>query len=63
MDQVNIALKLPDFRSHDIILKRVTELKLLGAMIHENLNWKSLTNCLKTKSQKILESYLKVVYT
>ena len=34
----NIPLKLPDLKFNDIILKRVTELKLLGVMIDKNLN-------------------------
>ena len=34
----NIPLKLPDLKFNNIILKRVTELKLLGVMIDKNLN-------------------------
>ena len=39
MDRNNTPLKLPDLKYNNIILKRVTELKFLGAMIDESLNW------------------------
>ena len=32
-------------------------------MVDENLKWQIILNWLKVKSQKILESYLKLVYT
>ena len=56
-------LKLPDLDFNDIILKRVTELKFLDVMIDKNLNWQSHIKLTESKSQKILEFYLKVVYT
>ena len=61
--EIIYRLKPPDLKSNNIILQRVTELRFLGVMVDENLKWQIILNWLKVKSQKILESYLKLVYT
>ena len=61
--EIIYRLKPPDLKSNNIILQRVTELRFLGVMVDENLKWQTILNWLKVKSQKILESYLKLVYT
>ena len=58
-----MLLKLPDLKFNNIILKRGAELKFLDVMIDKNLNWQSRIKLAESKSQKILEFYLKVIYT
>ena len=48
----NIPLKLPDLKFNNIILKRVTELKLLGVMIDKNLNWQTHIKLVESKISK-----------
>ena len=47
-----IPLKLPDLKFNNIILKRVTELKLLGVMIDKNLNWQTHIKLVESKISK-----------
>ena len=48
----NIPLKLPDLKFNNIILKRVTELKLLGVMIDKNLDWQTHIKLVESKISK-----------
>ena len=47
-----MPLKLPNLKSNNIILKRVTELKFLRVMIDKNLNWQSHIKLVKSKISK-----------
>ena len=37
----NIPLVLPTLKIHNILIKRVDHIKILGALLDENLTWKS----------------------
>ena len=49
MDRNNIRLISPGSKFDNIILKRITELNFLGAMINETLNWQSRIKLVESK--------------
>ena len=61
----NIPLKLPDIKFNNFILNTVTELKFLGVMIDENLNWQSHIKLVESKTSKNIRVLFKglKVYT
>ena len=58
-DWNHIPLKLPNSDFNNTMLKRVKELKFLGVMIDQNLNWQSHIKLVETKISKHFEDLFK----
>ena len=57
-----IALRLPELKTNDVVIKREENMKFLGVLLDENLTWRPHIKCIENKISKNLGILYKARY-